>query len=127
MNAWLRMNTELGVNTELRMSAWLRVNSELSVNTEPAGCEAIAYTGCYVVDSSESVDLDDDATFGVDRDDGLGLLAVEVLTVTNHVFGVVDAALFERALREALDDLVGVGLQLDDGVELGAAFGEDAI
>lgn len=56
-----------------------------------------------------------------------GLRGVHLEAAADDLIGVVRAALLLGALQQALDQLLGVGLEQDDRVEAGAGQGEDAV
>ena len=71
--------------------------------------------------------LTSDAPAVVDVDERLGLLAVDLEAMPHDGLVVVGATLFERTLAQSLDDDVGVGDQLDDGIERLIAAGEELV
>src|SRR5690606_32071426 len=92
---------------------------------EAARFERADDAGGHLVEGPRPVDLVDDSARAVYAEDRGGLALVDRETVRDDLFGVVGAALFLRAPREASDALLSRHAELDDGVEgLAASFEE---
>ncbi len=71
-----------------------------------------------LVDLAQPVDLEEQAALAVHVDEWARLADVDLLAVADLLLAVVGATLLGRAAGEPGDDLVLVGDELDDGVEL---------
>src|SRR5258708_1424408 len=66
---------------------------------------------------AEAGDLDEQALVAVHRDQRFRLAEVDLLAMTNRVFGVVSAALLESPPAQATHDLILVRDESQNGVE----------
>ena len=93
----------------------------------PAGLEGLMDPSGDLVDLAEAVDLDHEIPRAVDGDERRRLAGEDILAVTDGLFRVVEPTLRDGALAEAGDHLVGVGHELNHGVEALVPVGEQAV
>ncbi|MDQ0923749.1 hypothetical protein QF038_002257 [Pseudarthrobacter sp. W1I19] len=80
-----------------------------------------------LLDAAHAIDLGQDAAPCILIHNGAGLLMVEVQAVADDGLIVVGAAGFLRPVKQAVNEFVIACRQLQYGIELLAAFGEDLV
>src|SRR5690606_29528783 len=80
-----------------------------------------------LVQATHAVHADEQTPRVIGLGQGGGLLGVDLQTPADDRLGVVAAPLLLGALEQPADDLLGVGVDLDDGVQTGSRAGKDVV